>query len=98
MTDPAYIVDLGPIVGIPVKVSNATWPGGYFELYLEFRQSGMTAKAAWSRVEAELAAYGLQGKYTSFESFRVSSRPIMRRELKRWRSRMREPFPVFLQP
>lgn len=88
MTGPAYIVQ------IPLEVVNATHRGGYYELFLKFRGEGMTMTAAWSRVEAELSAYGLPPRYSSFESFRVSSRHEMRRELKRWRSRMREPFPI----
>ena len=84
MTDPAYIVH------IPLEVVNATWPGGYYELYLKFRGEGMNGVDAWSRVESELASYGLPGRFSSYDSFR-SRLSAMRPILKAWRKRMSQP-------
>lgn len=83
MTDPAYIVS------IPLEVVNATHRGGYYELFLKFRGEGMTTKEAYCRIEAELSAYGLPPRYTSFKSF-LNNTWTMRRDLKEWHKRMSE--------
>lgn len=74
-------------VTIPLEVVNATHPGGYFELYAKRRQEGLTSKEAWSAVESELQSYGLPGRYSSYESFRVCLRS-MPKILKAWRCEM----------
>jgi len=74
-------------VTIPLEVVNATHAGGYFELYVKRRQEGLNSKEAWSAVESELESYGLPGRYSSYESFRVRL-SSMSRVLKAWRLQM----------
>ncbi len=75
------------ILKIPLGIANAVSKGGYFDRYFKYRNKGLNSKEAWSAVESDLQAYGFEGRYSSYESFRVrlSSAP---RVLKAWRARM----------
>ena len=90
MTDSTHIPELEGdeyIVKIPLGIVNAVSNGGYFDRYFKYRGKGLTSKEAWSAVESDLQAYGFEGRYSSYESFRVrlSSAP---RVLKEWRAQM----------
>lgn len=54
----------------------------YFEAILALSQSqGISQLLAWEQIEAQRIELGLQAKYTSFESFRVSKSIFYRKML-----------------
>lgn len=78
------------IVKIPIEVVNATWPGGYWELYIKYVQFGYAPVAAYEMVESSLSRYGLPGRYSSYYSFR-KNQWRMRKELRSWKKVKRHP-------
>lgn len=75
-------------ITIPIEVVNATHPGGYRELYLKYVQEGYTPQKAWEMVEDRLEKYGLPGRYSTYESFRVCLwKGTARRQFKQWQHR-----------
>ncbi len=75
------------IVEIPLEIVNATSRGGYFALYLKYRTEGLTIKQAWQKVEGDLSAHGLPGRYSTFKSF-LNNTHRLRKEVKEWRRSM----------
>ncbi|MBK6903985.1 MAG: hypothetical protein IPH04_14595 [Saprospirales bacterium] len=74
MTQTATIPELEGdeyILKIPLGIANAVSKGGYFDRYFKYRNKGLNSKEAWSAVESDLQAYGFEGRYSSYESFRV---------------------------
>jgi hypothetical protein len=59
---------MNPSVNIPVRVINATSQSGYFDLFHEFLSETQSRKEAYEKTEAELARYGLPGRYSCYEN------------------------------
>jgi 3-dehydroquinate synthetase len=59
-------------ISIPIEVVNATHRGGYWELYLRYKQEGMTSRDAFEMVEEQLSRYGLPARFNSYYTFRKS--------------------------
>lgn len=64
-------------VDFAVQVRQLNCSSGYFIRFYEYVGECRTHREAWQRLEDERSEYGLEEKYTSYDSFKVGKKKYL---------------------